>query len=557
MKFLYSKMIEILSQHNVEHIFGIVGDAINPMVEAIRKQDKIKFIHMVHEESGAFAASAASKLTGNLQVCAGTVGPGAIHLLNGLYDAKKDHTPVLAILGQVPTPFIGTDYHQEVHLASVFEHVAVYSAEITDKSQFPYVFSEACNTAIGEKGVSVIIIPHNIGSVKVEDEKSGVIEKEEMGMINPRPERLRKVIDLINTEESISILAGEGCRNSKEEVLALARKINAPIITSLRAKDIFHYRDEMVAGGLGLLGSRSGVYAMNECDVLLVLGSDFPYRDWYNQEAQIVMIDNKASAMGHRVNDIYTVHSDVLPAVEILLNNVEIKKDKIHLDETLKTKKLWDKFLHWQESADRSKDTIHPQTLSKTISEVADHNAIFTCDTGEVTAWAARHLYLRGEQRFSASFNLASMAYAMPAAIGASLTYPDRQVISLSGDGGFNMLMGDFLTAIKYKLPIKVVIFNNHKLGLIKNEQEVEGYPEFETGLVNPEYKLLAEALGGKGFKVTKPTDLEITLKEAFTLHEPVIVDVEINPDELTLPPKITAKQAMGFGLAKIKELFE
>jgi len=261
--------------------------------------------------------------------------------------------------------------------------------------------------------------------------------------------------------------------------------------------------------------------------------------------------------MGHRTPNVLSVHSDILPAVQQLIESIDEKSDANHLDGTRKVKNLWDKFLEKQESISRSKDEIHPQLLARSISELADDDTIFTCDTGEVTVWAARNLYMKGTQRLSASFSLASMAYALPAAIAAQLEFPDRQVISLSGDGGFNMLMGDFLTAVKYKLPIKVVIFNNGKLGLIKMEQEVEGNPEFETGLQNPDYKLLAEALGGKGFRAEKPSDLKQVLKDAFAAEGPVIIDVPINPDELTLPPKITTKQAIGFGLAKVKELFE
>jgi pyruvate dehydrogenase (quinone) len=296
---------------------------------------------------------------------------------------------------------------------------------------------------------------------------------------------------------------------------------------------------------------------MNGCGLLLILGSDFPYRDWYNSDARIIRIDRRASAIGHRNGTLYPVHSDVKPAVDYFLDHTKDKSDSHHFESTMKAKSEWDIFLEKQDNPSRSKDVIHPQMLARAISEMADDNAIFTCDTGEVTVWAARHLYLRKDQRITASFSLASMAYAMPAAIGAQLTYPGRQVISLSGDGGFNMLMGDFLTAVKYKLPVKVIIFNNGKLGLIKMEQEVEGYPEFETELQNPDYKRLAEAMGGTGFTIEDPAKLKPVLEKAFSVEGPVIVDARIYPDELTLPPSITAKQAFGFGLSKVKELFE
>ncbi len=557
MKPLYGKMLEVLNEHGVQHIFGIVGDAINPLVEAIRLQDNIQFVHVNHEEGGAIAASAVSKLTGKMQVCAGTVGPGALHLLNGLYDAKKDHTPVLAVLGQVPTGFMGSDYHQEINLASVFEHVAEFATTVTDVEQFPYILARACNTAIERHGVSVVIIPQNIGSEKVEDVPVTMISEPDLGSLVPQKDLIEKARNTLNKQENITILAGRGCKGSEKEVLDLSKKLNAPIITTLKAKDLFHYNNEQVAGGLGLLGSRGGVHAMKSCDVLLVLGSDFPYRDWYNQKAGIIRIDRRASSIGQRIPGELAIHSDLKPALEMLNAGLKSKEDNSHLDSVIRTKELWNKLIEKQESLSRSDETIHPQGLTRVISDLAADDAIFTCDTGEVTAWAARHLYLRSKQQLTVSYSLATMAFALPAAVGIQLTFPERQVISLSGDGGFNMLMGEFLTAVKYKLPVKVVVFNNHKLGLIKMEQEVEGYPEHETELQNPDYKKLAEAMGGKGYRIENPAELKKTIQEALQYEGPAIIDVKVNPGELTLPPKISVKQAFGYGLSKVREIFE
>ena len=551
---LYTHLLQLLTELDVKHIFGVPGDAINPLVEAIRKQDDIRFIHVAHEEAGAFAASAQAKTTGRLACCAGTVGPGAIHLLNGLYDAKMDHAPVLVIAGQVPTEERGTSFHQEVDLKTLFTDVSVYVEELSNPEQLPRLAMEACHTAIEQRGVAVLVIPHDIGSKEVEA-PGQPHPREKPSRLVPDDEILQKAAAQINDVKKVAILAGEGCRNAADDLLKLAHHLNAPLIRTLKAKDIVPYDHPNFVGGLGLLGSRGGVDAMADCELLIMAGSDFPYRDWYNHDIPILQINRSLSVTGRRMPNVWPVHGDCEVVLPWLLEHCEQKQDDTLLKATRNTKEKWDKVLDHQADPNRSKDKIHPQLLARTISDLAKDGALFTCDTGAVTVWGARHLHVRKGQRFTASFNLASMAYAMPAALGLQLAYPDRQVISLSGDGGLNMLLGDLLTAVKYKLPIKVVVFNNHKLGLIKMEQEVEGYPESETDLHNPDYAKLAEAMGAKGFTIKDPGKLKDTLQEAFDAEGPVIVDVHIQPDELTLPPKITIEQAWGFGLSKIREL--
>jgi len=553
---LYEQLLDILDQLEVEYIFGVPGDAINPLVEAIRKQDKIKFIHVTHEEAGALAASAMAKLTGKLAVCAGTVGPGAIHLLNGLYDAKKDNAPVLAITGQIPTTELGTSYHQEVDLHTLFSDVALYRSSVYNPEQMPRVALEACNTAINERGVSVLNIPHDVGSNDVPDTKFH-LSNDHHGKISPDEESLKKAGALINQAQNISILAGNGTRDAKDSLFKLAEKLKAPIIHSLKAADIVPADHPYSAGGLGLLGTRGGVEATQHCDLLLVAGSDFPYRDWYPEDTTIIRIDHKGSIIGRRAPNDIGIVGDCKITLDKLLSMVSEKNDTSHL------KKVQDRRDRWQElhsdftKLNEDTDAIHPQLVASKLGELADNDAVFSCDTGAVTVWAARHINPHDSQRMIFSFNLASMAFAMPGALGAQLAYPNRQVISLSGDGGFNMLMGDFLTAVKYQLPINVVIFNNHKLGLIKMEQEVEGYPESETDLQNPDYAALAESFGAQGYTVTQPGELEEKLKTALNHSGPTIVDVHVNPDELTIPPKINADQAYGYGLSKIREFFE
>lgn len=550
----FPKLLQILDAHGVQRIFGVPGDAINPLLEALRTQHRIQYIHVSHEESGALAASAAAKVSGNLQVCAGTVGPGALHLLNGLYDAKKDRAPVLAIVGQVPSEFLGNDYHQEVNLGAVFHDVAGYLAEVRHPEQMPAIAIEACNRAVADRAVSVLIVPHDMGKLEVPDLPVSAVQTSQLGRMTAPQEILEEAAAKINATAKVTLFVGDGARQGREAMLQLAEHLKAPIVFSLKGKDIVPAGHPCTAGGIGLLGSRSGVHAMDSCDVLLVLGTDFPYREWYNADCDVIQVDARAAIIGRRRPGATALHCDVEVAARWLMDNTRAKDDEAHLAHTRRVKKEWDAYLHHLEGRTGG-HVIHPQVVAKTLSDLADERAIFTCDTGEVTVWGARHLDLKPQQRFAVSFNLATMAFAMPAALGLQSQYPDRQVISMSGDGGFNMLMGDFLTAVKYSLPIKVVVFNNGKLGLIKMEQEVEGYPEHETDLQNPDYAALADAMGGTGFSVKSPGELADVLGRALAQEGPVIVDVPVNPNELVMPPKIKASQAIGYGLAKIREL--
>lgn len=552
----YQSILNVVKLRGVDRIFGVPGDAINPLIEAIRNDNDVQFVHVAHEESGAFAASAAAKLSNELQVCASTVGPGSIHLLNGLYDAKLDHAPVLALVGQVATEFIGTDYHQEVNLPRLFSDVADYLVEVRNPEQLPHIVLEACNHALTHRSVSVLVLPHDIATKDVPDVTVNEHQQTQPAQLSPAPALLARMRELIRKAQRPCLFIGDGARNCGNQLIPLAEHLGAPIIHSLRGRDILPLDSPWVAGGLGLLGSRGGVAAMKDCDLLLLLGSDFPYRSWITQDVTIIQVDRRPEVLGRRCPGALGVAGDCRHTVTWLLANVPDKAhDTSYLDGVRKSRDLWDKLMDQQESLDRSDDLIHPQGVVRAISDRADENAIFTCDTGEVTVWGARHLHLKRDQRFSLSFNLASMAYAMPAAIGAKIKYPDRQVISISGDGGFNMLMGDLLTAVKYQLPIKVFVMNNGKLGLIKMEQEAEGYPESETDLQNPDYAQLAEAMGARGLQVARPGDVEAAVGEALGHDGPTLVDVRVNGDEITWPPKIEMGQAIGFGLAKFREL--
>jgi pyruvate oxidase len=549
-------LLNVLSDYGVKYIFGIPGDSINDLIEAIRKQDKIKFIHVMHEEAGAFAASAQAKLTGELAVCVGTSGPGAIHLLNGLYDAKMDHAPVLAITGQIDTALMGTSYHQEVNLQALFQDVAAFNQTVVNPDQMPELAILACQTALAQKTVSHLSIPSNISNQKVIDfeNKKQVIKNKSRHV--PQPEDLALAATLLNKSTKPCILAGIGSREAIPELLEFARLLNAPIIKALRGKDILPDIHPLVLGGTGLLGTEPAYYALKNCDLLISIGSDFPYHLFYpDLNIPTIQIDADAQQIGKRHPVSAPLVGDSRLTLMELIPLVFGKADASFLESC---QKLMQKWLKKQDEIELSEDIpIRPQSVARLISDSADEDAIICCDTGAVTVWGARNFKIKGTQRFTLSGGLASMAYGLPAAIGAQLVAPDKQVIALCGDGGFGMLMGDFATAVKYHLPVKLFIFNNSKLGLIKMEQEAgDGNPEYQTDLCNPDYDLFAKLCGGEGFTVKGISELQTIIPMVLKSPKPCIVNVFVNPDELTYPPHIAFNQAFNYIKAKTKELF-
>lgn len=546
-------LLDVLAEVGVERVYGIPGDAINSLVEALRVRDDIGFVQVRHEEVGAFAASAHAKLTGGLGVCVGTAGPGAVHLLNGLYDAKLDHAPVLAITGQVETRHIGTDYHQEVDLYTLFKDVAVYNQTVMTPDQMPQLAVHACQTALAERGVAHLSLPVDVAAEKVPHPERRHTPFRVRAHVTPCEPELDEAAEVLEEAEAVTILAGVGCLHARHQLVETAARLGAPIIKTLRAKDVLPDEHPMSVGGLGLLGTRPAVQAMEDCDAFLMVGTDFPYHDFYPDDKPAVQIEVNPHRLGRRYPIEVGLVGHAAPTLDALLGRLTRKEDRSHLERSQERMEGW-----WErmDRKERSDDVpLHPQAVARTVGELADDDAIFTCDTGAVTVWGARNLRLRDEQRFVLSSALASMAFAMPGALGVQLGHPDRQVVSLSGDGGFSMLMGDFLTAVKYELPITVVIFNNRKLGLIQMEQEVQGYPEYQTGLQDMDYGAFARTAGGEGTRVTGLEALEGALREALASDRPWIVDVEVNPEERTMPPRIKPGQAFGYGLAKMKEL--
>lgn len=553
----WQHLLDIVHQCGTGQIFGLFGDAINPLSDALRKEkgERFEWIGVRHEEVAAFAASAQAKLTGKLGVCASTVGPGAIHLLNGLYDAKMDHAPVLALTGQIPRVELGTDYHQEVNLDSLFADVCVYNQTVVIPEQMPRLGLLAAQTALMQRGVSHLSIPADVGPMKetIDSLNHKVVSVE--NKIIPSDKELQDLASLLNSYEKITILVGWGARGATTEIVKLAEKLKAPIIHSLKGKAVIDNNHDHWAGGIGMLGSPCGVHAMHDCDVLLMLGTDFPYRQFYPKGKKIAQVDIAPERLGKRCGLSLGVMGDVKSTVEALLPSIKDNAYEKFLLHAQKECVSWKKTLERRHSR-VSKGRLHPQTVAHTINKYASGDALFTADTGECVVWLARYIEMHGEREFIASFNHATMANAMPHAIGLQALDRKRQVVAMCGDGGFSMLMSDFMTAVKYKLPIKVFVFNNGVLGFVKLEMEGMGYAEWGIRLDNPSFADCAKAMGGEGILVEKQDQLDAAIKRAFECDGPVVVDIQTNPEELVMPSEIEPAKAWGFAMSKFKELW-
>lgn len=547
-------LIKILAAHGVSRVFGIPGDAINDVTDAIRRQDEIAFIGVRHEEAGAFAASATAKLTGRLAVCVGTAGPGAIHLLNGLYDAKLDHAPVLAITGQVARGFIGTQAHQEVDLKALFADVAVYNETITTPDQAPEILLRACHAAIAHRGVAHVSIPTDVAGEAVDFDVCRPLGPANPGRVAPDADDCAAAAKMIAAADNVAILAGIGCAGARDALIAFADAAKAPIVRSLRAKEVIDDDHPLCVGGLGLLGGHPGVKAMDRCDLLVMVGTDFPYLDFYPKNAKVIQIDIERTHIGRRAPVDLGLVGDADSILTALTNALDRPRDGGFLRD------MQAEMTRWRASRDKSEaDTanpIRPPHLMRAISDAAPDDAIFLADTGTATAWTARHLHVRPGQRYTLSGGLATMAFAFSGAIGAQLAFPDRRVIAICGDGAFAMLMGDYVTAVRCGLPIVTVVLNNAKLGFIQLELEAKGLPDWGTDLTNPDFAAVAAACGGWGRKVSAPDEIGPALHDAFAQDGPALLDVMVDPNALIMPPKIGLSQAMNFGLAKIREAF-
>ncbi len=548
-------IVDSLAAAGVRHIYGMVGDSLNGVTEAVRKHRQMSWVPVRHEESGAFAAGAAAQLDGRLAVCAGSSGPGSLHLINGLYDAHRSLAPVLAIAAHIPSSEIGTGYFQETHPERVFVDCSHYCELISSEGQMPRTLQIAMQTAISQRGVSVIVLPGDVALQRMKSTHLAHPVADTCPAIRPCDEDLGRLADLLNAGKKTTILAGAGCVGAHDQLIALAERLKAPIVHALRGKDAVEYDNPYDVGMTGLVGFASGYRALKTCDVLLMLGTDFPYTDWYPEGKTIIQLDIRPERLGRRSALDLGLNGDVKETLTALLPHLDEKLDSAHLENALehyhKARARLDRHVKGVEG----KRPIHPEYLTAVASEVAAEDAIFTADVGMSTVWAARYLRMTQGRRLLGSFTHGSMANALPQAIGAQVRYPDRQIIALSGDGGFAMLMGDFLTLTQLALPVKVIIYNNGSLGMVKLEQNVAGLRDYGTELDNPNFARVADAMGATGIRVEDPSEVRSALERALRTDGPVLVDVLTNPSELSLPPKVSPDQARGYSLYLLKEV--
>ncbi len=561
-------IIEALAEEGVTSVWGVVGDALNPVTDAIRREDRVEWVGVRHEEVAAFAASAQAQLTGRLAVCMGTVGPGAIHLLNGLYDAKKSHAPVLAIIGQVPREDIGSDFFQEVDNDVLFSDVSVWCHTLTDVDQMPHLLEEAVNTAISERGVAVLSVPGDVGGLDLPSSTAVPKFVRPAPLAAAEPDLVRVAARALDDADRVTLLVGQGARHARDEVLALAERLQAPMVLSLKAKDGFDDDNPYEVGQSGLIGNPATAEAFAACDVLFLVGTDFPYREFLPTGKTVIQLDSRGPHIGRRTSVDHALVGDSALTLQALLPLLAQKKSTTHLHAARKVYETWGKAqarladpTHEKKllgrlrgKADNPDHRIRPELLAAAVERHASADAIFTTDTGMSTVWLSRFVRMTGGRRLLGSYNLGSMANAMPQALGVQSLDRDRQVISFSGDGGLTMLLGDLITAVTYDLPIKIVVFDNGRLGMVKLEMEQVGLAEFGTVLHNPDLAAVATALGLHGVRVTDPSDVDDAVREALAHPGPVLLDVLTNPDEVAVPGKPTLAQGWGFAIAKTKE---
>jgi pyruvate dehydrogenase (quinone) len=554
-KTVADQMVETLAAAGVSRIYGIVGDSLNGFTDALRRHGGIQWLHVRHEEVAAFAAGADAHVTGSLAVCAGSCGPGNLHLINGLFDCHRSRVPVVAIAAHIPSAEIGSGYFQETHPEQLFRECSSYCELVSNAAQMPRALEIAVRRAIYERCVSVIVIPGDVAlrpaANAVAPLPMGLVPPE--SLLVPSDAALDRLAELLNGARRVTLLCGGGCEGAHRELMQLAETLKAPIVHAMRGKEHVEWDNPYDVGMTGLIGFASGYYAMDSCDALLMLGTDFPYRQFYPQGgARIAQIDIRAEVIGRRTPVELGLVGQVSPTLRALLPRLTNKGDRSHLDASLRN------YVEARRGLDdlatgRPGGPLHPQHIARVVSELAADDAIFTCDVGLPTVWAARYLAMNGRRRLLGSFWHGSMANAMAQAIGAQVAFPGRQVVALSGDGGFTMLMGDLLSLAQLKLPVKVVVFNNGSLGFIELEQKSSGFLDTGTELVNPNFAAMAEASDIKGFRIEDPANVESVLARALAHPGPVLIDAVVTRMELAMPPKVTSEMAQGFTLYMLK----
>ncbi|SDJ47331.1 pyruvate dehydrogenase (quinone) [Frankineae bacterium MT45] len=561
-------IVTALADQGVRTVWGVVGDALNPVTDAIRREDRLEWIGVRHEEVAAFAAGAQAQLSGTIGVCMGTVGPGSIHLLNGLYDAKKSHAPLLAICGQVPLEELGTDYFQEVNNDLLFSDVAVFTRTISSPTQASTLLEQAVQAALSGPGVAVLTLPGDVGGADLPKDATPPRFIDSHPPTAPAMETLQKAADLINGASTVTMLVGQGAREARAEVLALAEQLKSPMVLTLKAKEGLEFNNPYQVGQSGLIGNPATTRAFEGGDVLLMIGTDFPYREWYPQGKTVIQIDARPEHLGRRIPIALGLVGHAEPTVAALRKLVDEKTETSHLDSARSHYESWcerqqaltnpkhDETLigRVQKHFDNTDERIRPELLAQAVDRHAAPDAVFTTDTGMSTVWLSRFVTMSDRRSLLGSFNLGSMANAMPQALGAAALDRHRQVVAFCGDGGLSMLLGDLITAVSHDLPVKLIVFNNGRLGMVKLEQEQVGLPEFGTVLANPDFAAVARAIGLHAVRVEDPADVDAAVRDALAHDGPVLLDVVTNPEEIAVPGKVKVAQGWGFAIAKIRE---
>ena len=551
------QFVDTLVAQGVERIYGLVGDSLNPIVDAVRRSS-IEWVHVRNEEAAAFAAEADSLTTGKLAVCAASCGPGNTHLIEGLYDAHRNGAKVLAIASHIPSRQIGSKFFQETHPEAIFQECSGYCEMVNSAEQGGVVLHHAIQSTMAGNGVSVLVIPGDVSMQEAEDDTftSSVISSGSP-VVFPDPAEAAALTQAINEAKTVALFVGAGVKNARKQVLALAEKVKAPIGHALGGKMYIQYDNPFDVGMSGLLGYGAAHEATHEADLLIMLGTDFPYNDFL-PDANVAQVDIDGSHIGRRTRIKYPVTGDVAATIENILPHVDEKKDRSFLDKMLK--KHYDKLEHVVEAYTSNVDKhtpIHPEYVADLIDQNADEDAIFTVDTGMCNVWGARYITANGKREQIGSFRHGTMANALPMAIGAQAANPGRQVITFSGDGGLSMLMGELLTVKLHNLPVKMFVFNNSSLGMVKLEMLVQGLPEHETDHEHVNFAKIAEGAGIKHFRIEDPKDAPRQIKQALAYNGPALIDVVTDPNALSLPPTLTFEQLMGFSKAATRTVFD
>ncbi|WP_272947625.1 ubiquinone-dependent pyruvate dehydrogenase [Ornithinimicrobium murale] len=548
-------MVAQLVANGVRRVYGISGDSLNGFTDAMRADGTMRWVHVRHEEGAAFAAAADAELTGELAVCVGSCGPGNLHLINGLFDANRNRVPVVAIAAQIPSSEIGSGYFQETHPQQLFAECSVYTELVAHPSQMPRVMEIAMRTAIEKRGVAVIVIPGDVALQEIEDDRVSVITQARP-TVTPAEDELRAAAELLNGGERVTILAGAGVEGAHDEVVALADALGAPIVHAMRGKQFIEHDNPFDVGMTGLLGFASGYRAMMDSDVLLMLGTDFPYQQFYPPQAKIVQVDLRGEQLGRRVPLDLGLVGDVGDTVRALQPMVQHKKKRRHLQDSLKHYRKTREKLDDLATPSKRGRPIHPQYVARLMDELAAPDAVLIPDVGSPVVYAARYFTSGGGRRIIGSFLHGSMANAVPQAVGAQSAYPERQIVTLSGDGGVTMLLGELLTLTQNELPVKIVVLNNSSLNFVELEMKAAGYVNYATDLENPDLAAVANALGLKGLRVEKSKDLPDAMREILAHDGPALLDVVTEREELTIPPAIQAEQVKGFTLYALRTVF-